>query len=261
MKGLLKNSDEATLQANLLSTVISSVSRTGKWILFTVTDPLRPPTNVAPNSLLSHLGMFGTWQISSDKLAPSLPHTRLRLTVAGRQGPRFLAYTDTRNFGRIYCFTQSEALQYLRDRVGVDATVVTPSQLQYSLRRDVRPVVEILLDQSKISGVGNIYRSEILYQARLSPYRPGTDLVENEIMDLWKATRSVISKAIELRGTSIRDYRDTNGNKGEFGNFLKVYGREGMMCPYYVVGSHTTLIQSTKEIDGRTVYYCPSCQR
>jgi formamidopyrimidine-DNA glycosylase len=112
-----------------------------------------------------------------------------------------------------------------------------------------------------IAGIGNIYRSEILYHALIAPDRPGTDITDDEIFELYKSIRSVISSAITLRGSSIRDYRDTNGKQGEFHKFLKVYGCTGDVCLTCEATGRMVAILSTKEIDGRTVYYCRECQK
>ena len=267
IKGLLKKGDESHLQSSLLSMSVSSVERVGKWILFKLSDPLSPTNK---QCLLSHLGMFGTWLISHDKLAPSSAHTRLTLSLASRQGPLSLTYVDMRSWGRLYALTPAEAMGFLRGRVGVDATVVTLNQLRYFLRNYTKTVAEMLLDQSLVAGLGNIYRSEVLWHSQIAPDRPGTDITEDESEILWKAIRSVIAKAIELRGSSIRDYRDTNGDRGEFHKFLRAYGREGHMCsrcvaiddaPGDLPNSPCPLIVSTKKFDDRSVFYCPSCQK
>lgn len=263
LKGLLKNSDEATLVRNLTMMTIEMVERHGKWVLFI----LKSPNPAEPRyALLSHLGMHGHWSLSWHEVAPSLNHQRLTLRLGTQQGPAFLTYSDMRSWGRLYTFTWHEAVAFLRGRVGVDATLVTPTQLAYFLREDVRPIAEILLDQRKIAGIGNIYRSEILWRSMISPDRPGTDIMTQEVQDLWHYIRQVMADAIRLRGSSIRDYRDTNGQQGEFQKLLKVYGRGGESCvtcmkrdPEKV--NPWPVVVTTKEIDGRTVYYCPICQR
>lgn len=267
VKGLIKNCDEIAFQAKFLGTTLKSVDRFGKWISFGFHDPVSDSSHPI---LLSHLGMFGTWLVSRDKLAPSPRHTRLRFDLSTPQGPCSLTYVDMRSWGKLYGFSRAEAIQFLRGRVGVDATVVTLSQLRYFLRTDTRPVVEILLDQSKIAGLGNIYRSEVLWHSCIAPDRPGTDITEEESEVLWRSIRSVIAKAIELRGSSIRDYRDTNGNAGEFHKFLRAYGHEGLPCTrcnvvedqsMTIVRTLMPLIISTKKFDDRSAFYCPSCQK
>jgi formamidopyrimidine-DNA glycosylase len=150
--------------------------------------------------------------------------------------------------------TYLDALKYFSEHVGVDATLVDLQNIEQILRKDVRPIAEILLDQQKIAGIGNIYRSEILWRAGIAPDRPGTDITHDEAVNLLSSTRLVMADAIRLRGSSIRDYRDTNGEKGEFHKYLKAYGRTGQPCQC------GQAIRETKEIDGRTVYYCNVCQ-
>lgn len=262
MKGLLKNADEATMVRNLTMMSIERVERHGKWILFTLVSPNPTEPRYA---FLSHLGMFGHWLISWNEVAPSVTHRRLTLRLKTQKGAALLTYSDMRSWGRLYTFTLVEAFNFLRGRVGVDATLVTPSQLSYFLRRDVRPIAEILLDQSKVAGIGNIYRSEILLRSCIAPDRPGTDITNDEVQVIWLNTRRVMSEAIQLRGSSIRDYRDTNGERGEFHNYLKAYGREGQNCKNCMLADPMQrnpwpVIAATKVIDGRTVFYCPTCQ-
>ena len=258
MKGLLKNRDEGFLQSSILGTTIVDITRHGKWIQFGLKDPGAPDKCF----LLSHLGMFGSWVLGFDKLAPSLPHARVTLSLSVNRRPVRLTYSDMRSWGRLHIFTYPEVIQFMRGRIGVDATLVTPTQLEFLVRNDIRPICEMLLDQTKIAGIGNIYRSEILFQAKIAPDRPCTDLEPSEISLLWRAIRFVISKAIEARGSSIKDYRDASGQKGDFQNHLYAYGRQGQICKRCFLSGHVlSTIISTKRFDERSVFYCPTCQQ
>lgn len=113
----------------------------------------------------------------------------------------------------------------------------------------------LLLDQNWVAGIGNIYRSEILFEARVHPERLVGDLSLIERRGVYKAMRSILQKAVELRGTSDVDYRDTDGKKGSFQNFLKVYGRAGENC----IGCSGKVIR--KKIGQRSAFFCPECQK
>lgn len=263
LKGLLKNCDEAKLQSSLTMMRIDSVERYGKWILFTLVSPNPAEPRVG---FVSHLGMFGHWRIWWNKVGASLTHPRLTISLGTPQGPAFLTYSDMRSWGRLYIFPQAAAKKFLLGRVGVDATLITPEHVTKCLQKDIRPIAEILLDQSKIAGIGNIYRSEILWCAEIAPDRPGTDITDAECTTLYECIRRVISHAIRLRGSSIQDYRDTNGEHGEFQKALMAYEQKNKPCTRCMIADPMNInpwpvIEATKEIDGRTVYHCPQCQK
>jgi formamidopyrimidine-DNA glycosylase len=111
------------------------------------------------------------------------------------------------------------------------------------------------MDQSKIAGIGNIYASEILFEAGILPGRPAIDTSQEERKMLYKSIKKVLKKAIELRGTSDSDYRDTAGAPGEFQKILKVYRRAGKKC-----ASCGTIVQREK-MGQRGTFFCPVCQK
>ena len=110
------------------------------------------------------------------------------------------------------------------------------------------------MDQKVIVGIGNIYSSEILWKAKISPFKTARQLNKEEIKRIYQAMKKTLSRAIKLRGTSTSDYRDIKGEKGLFGNFLEVYQKEGRKCS--CCGSKI----QRKKIGGRSAYFCPQCQ-
>jgi formamidopyrimidine-DNA glycosylase len=118
-----------------------------------------------------------------------------------------------------------------------------------------KSVKSILMNQSAISGIGNIYASEIPYDANINPLRKGDGLNEKEIKSLFKSILRILTKAIKMRGTSISDYRDANGKKGGFQNELKVYGKAGKKCT-----KCDTIIEKAT-VEQRSTFYCPTCQK
>ena len=116
-------------------------------------------------------------------------------------------------------------------------------------------IKSILMNQSAIAGIGNIYASEIPYAAKLNPLRKLSSLNNKEIELLHRSILKILTKAIKMRGTSISDYRDANGEKGSFQNQLKVYGKAGKKC-------HKCDTIIAKEIvEQRSTFYCPTCQK
>lgn len=114
---------------------------------------------------------------------------------------------------------------------------------------------QFLMDQSFISGIGNIYASEIPFDAKLSPLRKINSFNTVESKKLFSSIKKILSKAIKLRGTSFSDYRDANGKTGSFQKFLKVYGKAGKKCPTCDTIVHKVIIGQ------RSTFYCPKCQK
>jgi formamidopyrimidine-DNA glycosylase len=118
-----------------------------------------------------------------------------------------------------------------------------------------KPIGIILMDQELIAGIGNIYRSEILFEAGVLAERKANSLSPAEKKLILKFIRKILAKAIKLRGTSESDYRDTSGAPGGFQKVMKVYKKTGKKCPKCgTIIARTTLGQ-------RSVFYCPGCQK
>lgn len=114
---------------------------------------------------------------------------------------------------------------------------------------------QFLMNQSIISGIGNIYASEIPFDAKISPLRKINSLSELEIKELFNSIKKILQKAIKLRGTSFSDYRDSSGEKGSFQNFLKVYKRNSQKCK-----NCDTIIKKVA-VEQRSTFYCSHCQK
>jgi formamidopyrimidine-DNA glycosylase len=260
-KGLLKNCTAIQFHDILRGSMIRRITRRGKWIWW---DFQREETE---HVMLNHLGMFGHWL---KKPFGEVNHARMQLILAHHthctsrvqtiEAPGFritqsITYSDMRSWGRFYLFSPPDASVFISGRVGVDATQVQTHDLEKLLPQFKGPLVDFLLAQEYVAGIGNMYRSEILNRARIAPDRPSTDLDLIEIHTLAESIRSVINTAIQLRGSTISDYRDTEGNRGGFQSLLRAYGRHGKPC--FNCGS--TIVRTTDY--ERAVFYCPSCQR
>ena len=111
------------------------------------------------------------------------------------------------------------------------------------------------MNQIFLSGIGNIYASEILFDSAINPKRNAGQLIQKEADALYRSIRNVLLKAIKYRGTSMRNYRDTKGKKGGFLSLIKVYGREGRPC--FICGEPIKRIVQA----GRSTFFCHHCQR
>ena len=168
---------------------------------------------------------------------------------------RILVYNDPRKFGFID-IVQTKDLQKQKYifSLGIDALSpnLTAQIIFEKISKSEVPIKQILLNQKLIAGIGNIYASEILFDSKISPLTLGKDLEISLIMKLIKSIRKILKKAIKFGGSSIRDYRSTDGTLGNFQSNFKVYNKEGKK-----IGN-----DKVKKIVqyGRSTFYCPKLQ-
>lgn len=171
---------------------------------------------------------------------------------------RTLEFSDLRKFGKIILFDLDKigAAKEIKD-LGIDAMSesFTFEKLGEILDGKKTKIKLLLMDQGKIAGIGNIYASEILFEAGILPGRPADKIDKDERKKLYKSIKNVLNRAVELRGTSDSDYRDTSGAPGKFQEVLKVYRRTGKKCQHC-----GTMVQREK-IGQRGTFYCPKCQK
>jgi formamidopyrimidine-DNA glycosylase len=168
-----------------------------------------------------------------------------------------LAYRDVRRLGRV-SLLDTRAFAAFDERVGVEplGPAFTPAALSVFIRSSRQPIKKLVMDQRRIAGVGNIYANEALWAAGIDPSRPGDRIEPDEAAALWHAIVDVLSRAIEARGTTFRDFRDASGERGQFVFQLVAYGREGLPC----IRCGTRLVL-THAIDQRATVFCYRCQR
>jgi formamidopyrimidine-DNA glycosylase len=222
---------------------VQQVSRRGKWILLDLADDW---------VLRFHLGMTGRLRVVPADCALE-PHTHLVLGLApGRQELRF---RDVRRFGSAELFTRSELVAvWTRERLGPEPFALTCEQLHASLRRSRRCLKALLLDQTVLAGLGNIYADESLFEAGLHPGRRGDSLRRAEAERLRQAIVTVIRRAIAKHGSTIRDFVFGEDARGRYQNEFRVYQRSGQPC----CRCGRTLRRL--RIAGRSTHYCPGCQ-
>ncbi|MFH0929906.1 MAG: bifunctional DNA-formamidopyrimidine glycosylase/DNA-(apurinic or apyrimidinic site) lyase [Candidatus Moraniibacteriota bacterium] len=171
---------------------------------------------------------------------------------------RTLEFSDLRKFGKII-LEDTDKIDKIKEinSLGVDAMSKEFSleKLNELLEGKKTKIKLLLMDQSKIAGIGNIYVSEMLFEAGILPTRPAEKVNLEERKKLYRAIKKTLEKGIKLRGTSDSDYRDTAGAPGRFQKVLKVYRRAGKRCP-----KCDTIIQRTK-LGQRGTFFCPVCQR
>lgn len=221
---------------------IKDIKRLGKWLIFEFDDV----------ALLSHLRMEGKYSISKlDKKLEKHEHVIFELNDGNK-----LIYKDTRKFGRMHLkkldevyntkpltnvglepFDKNMTVKYLRDKFGNKGL----------------PIKTLLLDQSILAGLGNIYVNEVLFASKINPLEQSKDLSDNDLQNIIDNSIRILNKAIKEGGTTIHSYESFNGETGSYQDNLYVHGKK--VCR--VCGSKIEKIK----VNGRGTYYCTNCQQ
>ena len=229
------------LPVRLLGRTITGAERRGKFLVLSLDGG---------GDLVVHLGMSGTLRVEpATALARVHDHVRLDLDDG-----RHLVLNDPRRFG---LFELAEDGHALSGRLGVDPSgeEFTADRVRSLVRGRRRPIKSLLMEQSLVAGLGNIYVNEILFHAGVRPGRAARRLTRAECDALVQATRVVLREAIRRRGSSISDFHDAAGNPGGFQDRFFVYARDGAPCRRCA-----TLIRRSVHA-GRSSFYCARCQR
>jgi formamidopyrimidine-DNA glycosylase len=252
--------DPVAIERELPGRQIARVERFGKFMLLqlaspsAVSGPAAATTKVAAEAvqeaLLVHLGMTGNLAPHFAE-QPLAKHTHVTLVL---DDGRELRYIDPRRFGRM-AYLAGEALTAELLRFGAEPLLVTAEEFSRRIQGSRARIKALLLDQTVLRGVGNIYADESLWSARIHPARSGASLKSAEIEILLKALQKILRKAIQMRGSSISDFVDAEGIAGDYQQHHKVYGREGEKC--FRCGAKIRRII----VAGRSSHLCPACQR
>ena len=223
---------------------IKDINRRGKWLMF----------DLDKYYLLSHLRMEGKYffKTKGDKLDN---HEHVVFSLDSNEE---LRYRDTRKFGKMYLIKKEDINNVgpIKD-LGLEPwdTNLTKEYLKDKYKTKKLPIKTVLLDQSIIVGIGNIYADEILFLSKLNPLIKCCDLKDDDLENIIKYTKEVLEKAIKLGGTTIRTYTSVDGVHGRFQNELLIHGKDKGICP--------NCGQAIKKIrvGGRGTYYCSNCQK
>lgn len=234
----------ALLGRRLRGRRITGVSRRGKNVVLELEGPLR---------LVINLGMTGRVVTSDAARAGELRHVAVRFEL---EDGRSILYDDARRFGDLDL--RDEDGWRARDaELGLEplSDAFTAEALHALTRTSITPIRNWLLDQRRVAGVGNIYAVEALFRAGVRPMRRAKTLTRRETARLRDTLRDVLQESIDARGTTISDYRDASGERGNFDRRLRAYDRESLPCRE--CGS---LIKRVV-MSNRSAFYCPRCQR
>ena len=240
---------------------ISGVRRFGKFLLVEceAADSAGPRDAAAgaatkgaveKDALLIHLGMTGQLTVSAAS-APVAPHTHVFFAL---DDGRELRYTDIRRFGQMQLLRNGDRERVLGS-LGLDPLEASEAEFTARVGERNARVKALLLDQHVLRGVGNIYADESLWRARVHPMRTGDSLRPEEMRALYRALQATLREAIRLRGSSVSDYVDAEGARGEFQLRHRVYQREGKKCFRCGAAIRRAIVA------GRSSHFCPRCQR
>jgi formamidopyrimidine-DNA glycosylase len=245
--------DPSLIERHLPGRRIEAVERYGKFMLLRLSAAQDEENSTkgdnAPSALLVHLGMTG--HIASTAVAePWEKHTHASFAL---DDGRELRYTDARRFGRLAYFSAA-LLPAELEGFGADPLEVTAEEFATRIRSRHSRIKALLLDQTVLRGVGNIYADESLWRAKIHPAKLGASIDKKQAAVLHRALQDILKKAIVMRGSSISNFVDGEGKPGEYQRHHRAYGREGEKC--YRCG---TIIRRAI-VAGRSSYFCPKCQ-
>ena len=231
--------DPRSTEARLAGQRIERLERYGKYLLFRLRKDGRG------SLLVVHLRMTGNLLVNG---APG-PFTRASMSLNDGTA---VVFQDVRKFGR---WQWAERLPPRLAALGPEPLEIGREEFAARLRFRRARLKALLLDQEFLRGLGNIYADEALFGARLHPLRSADRVGPRKARDLHGAIQTVLRKAIDAGGTSIRDYRDSRGAQGAFQRQIRIYGRAGEPCVTCGTSVRRVLVAQ------RSTHFCPRCQR
>ena len=236
------NLDE--FKTKLINQKFINVTRYGKFIFLHLTNDF---------VIITHLRMEGKFRFENSH------NLRKKHTSAGfffKDGTS-LAFDDTRKFGLMYLSDEANFKETkMIKKLGIEANKISENDYEFLIKKFKKNkcIKELLLDQSILAGIGNIYADEILFSTKINPFRKGNDISDEKYHEIFKASNQILNKAITLGGSTIHSFHPSEGVDGKFQETLLCYGKSGTPCP----NCNTTLHKDF--IGGRGTTFCPNCQ-
>lgn len=229
--------------SSLVNETFLDVSRVGKYLVFHLTDN---------KAIISHLRMEGKY-FEGHASDSYFKHDIMRFVFSDGSS---LRYNDVRTFGTL-TYRKEENLfnEKPLNTIGKEPFDISLSEFDSLLKKKKGSIKEALLDQTLVSGIGNIYDCEILFASKISPFRLANRLTEEEEKRILDNAKTILAKAIEEGGSTIKSYHPKEGVSGLFQNELKVYGKEKEHCSV----CHFPIKRTLQ--GGRSTYYCTNCQK
>ena len=239
--------DLRALEAISVGRAFAGARRRGKYILLEIQGPRR---DVTAAGVVVHLGMTGRLRVQP-AAAERDRHTHVVFRLDRSKELRFV---DPRRFGWVAAGAPLESLPALAALGPDPLTSLDADGLARAMHRVRAPVKAFLLDQRRIAGIGNIYACEALFRAGVHPRTPA-GRARRRAAPLLEGIREALEGGIARRGTTLRDYVDSDGIPGDNASALLVYGREGLPCPH----CHGPVRRAVDS--GRSTFFCPRCQK
>ena len=223
---------------------ITELNRRGKYLLLSLEK------EGIKKIFLIHLGMSGTLRIIKEYKPKA--HDHLIISFAEQK----MVFNDPRKFGALMVYEPENPPNYITN-LGIEPLTETFDwqYLKNLVANKRKKIKTLIMEQHMVVGVGNIYASEALFLANISPFREAKTLNDEEIKKLVSTIKQVLQKGIENQGTTLKDYKQSDGSKGHNQDSLLVYGRDNQPC-----FNCQTLIKN-EIITGRMSYFCPNCQK
>ncbi|MBL6957573.1 MAG: bifunctional DNA-formamidopyrimidine glycosylase/DNA-(apurinic or apyrimidinic site) lyase [Rhodospirillales bacterium] len=213
--------------------------------------------------LIAHLGMTGSFRIFGGAYGPAPGPGKHDHAVFQTDGGHDIYFCDPRKFGMMVLSSANELPGHpLLAEIGPEPLGgdFTPEVLARRLAGRSGPIKTVLMDQKVVAGIGNIYASEALFRAGISPRRKASSVKGRRAEKLVEGIKTVLRDAIRSGGSSLRDHRQANGESGYFQHHFAVYGKTGEACPGCDCSAAGDGIRQFKQA-GRSTFYCPSRQR
>ena len=234
------------IQKRVIGTTIDSVDRRAKRVKLTLSSG---------DLFVIEPRMTGLMLLRD---APTQDHLRFQWTLALKNESHDLWFWDRRGLGTIRLYSAEEYAEQLGPkRLGPDALEMTSKLWKTQLQKTSRPLKVAMLDQKLVAGIGNLYASEILYRAKLSPQKPANQVSAAECIRLSKSTLFILKKAIQYEGSTLSDgtYRNALNRDGSYQNEHRVYMKQDTLCPRCQSSEIQRIVQAQ-----RSTFFCPTCQ-
>jgi len=230
------------IQQILLGKTIIHIERMGKYLLL----------KTHSGAIIIHLGMSGNLRILAEECLPN-KHDHVDLVFHNN---KVLRFTDPRRFGAFLWVEGDPGNHCLLKNLGIEPLTKGFSSKYLWLRAQnrVMPIKSFLMDSKIVTGIGNIYATEALFEAGIYPAVPAKSVSIERLDKLVKSIKEILRCAIKQGGTTLKDFINSDGKPGYFSNQLKAYGRDGLPC----VVCHSTL--QLMQIGQRSTVYCNRCQ-
>ena len=242
---MLKNSSEKDFKAILSDSTILDIKRIGKYLIFHLDNGY---------VMVSHLRMEGKYFVKDKSESVDDKHIHLIFELSDKN----LCYHDTRKFGTFTIYktedfmSSTELIKISMDPLSID---FDGQYLFDKVNKSKKAIKTLLLDQAIVSGIGNIYACEILFSAKVSPYRIGSEVTLEECHLIAKESTRILKLAIENKGTTVSSFSFDNNHSGTFQKYLNVYGRANKDC------NECNNLIIKDYLNKRGTYYCSHCQK